>query len=958
MAINVFDLYAKLGLDSSGYDKGLDVAKSAAKTAGVAIAASMTAAAAGAAALVKQSVSAYAEYEQLVGGVETLFSNLEGTVSAAPQVLENAANAYKTAGMSANQYMETVTSFSAALIAGLNNDYNEAARVSDMAITDMSDNANKMGTAIESIRTAYAGFAKQNYTMLDNLKLGYGGTKEEMQRLLDDAEKFSGVDYNISNLNDVYEAIHVIQTEMGITGTTAKEASETISGSIGMLSGAWTNLVAGFADKEADIPKLIDDVVDSAETAFNNLLPVTEQAINGLAQFVDNIAPTVVERLPGLADQVIPPLLNTANTVVTTLAKSLPQMLEGAADIAPAIVSDLAKTAVAIAPDLARTGAKVITALARGIANSAPEIVPAAKDAVIEIVDVLTEPDTVSTLLDAGIDIVIAIADGLIDGLVELDDNVPEIVDRVVEIIGDSAAKLLGAGATILHHIADGFRDEYPQFAAVVDGAANIVDEGIIPAFQGVLDFLRGDFDGGLIEISHGIEGTVSSSLGVIDGLLDTHLQQWYDETARFFEGFGAYVFNVLNPDAGEAKLSFEDALARWSDVDLGEPFDEAAAEFEALKAKGEEYRRHYSQTAQTITLLSNDANDAAKANNISLTQELERTTELTEEQLKELEKQQKAQEKAAEKALKEQEKAAEKRRKAEEKEAQARLKAQQKAEEAMTRSLEKAVSEREKLWNKYQSDVDKINSKIDDMQESYKLKLADRAKEIYSSFTLFEKVPERLQVSGQDLMQNLEDQLDRMQLFYSELDQLQAKGVSQGLVDEIRSMGVGELDNLDALLDMSDADILKYSQLYDKKVSFADAQAKAELEASKNDTLAAIEDEYAEIDKLTAENAKNTGLTFVEKLGEGIKEGFEGSTIAEMATFGLFGAYAGMSGADYMQTNYGQTEVKTRNTVSAGLAPITININGIQFQNMSELAETLGVEINKQVRRETAAYA
>lgn len=172
MAINVFDLYAKLGLDSSGYDSGLDAAKSAAKAAGVAIGASMAAAATGAAALVKQSVSAYAEYEQLVGGVETLFSNLEGTVSAAPQVLENAANAYKTAGMSANEYMDTVTSFSAALIAGLENDYDAAAKYADMAITDMSDNANKMGTAIESIRTAYAGFAKQNYTMLDNLKLG------------------------------------------------------------------------------------------------------------------------------------------------------------------------------------------------------------------------------------------------------------------------------------------------------------------------------------------------------------------------------------------------------------------------------------------------------------------------------------------------------------------------------------------------------------------------------------------------------------------------------------------------------------------------------------------------------------------------------------------------------------------------------------------------------------------
>ena len=222
--MNLLDLFVKIGIDDDDLEKGLDKAKAAVGVAGKAMAAAFSAAAAGAVALVKESVDAYANYEQLVGGVETLFSNLEGTISAAPTVLAKANEAFKTAGMSANQYMETVTSFSAALISSLEGDYDKAAEISDMAITDMADNANKMGSSLESLQTAYAGFAKQNYTMLDNLKLGYGGTKEEMERLLKDAERFSGVKYDISNLSDVYEAIHVVQEQMGIAGATAAEA--------------------------------------------------------------------------------------------------------------------------------------------------------------------------------------------------------------------------------------------------------------------------------------------------------------------------------------------------------------------------------------------------------------------------------------------------------------------------------------------------------------------------------------------------------------------------------------------------------------------------------------------------------------------------------------------------------------------------------------------------------------
>jgi phage-related protein len=240
---------------------------------------------AGIAAMTKSAIGNFAEYEQLVGGVDTLFKESSGKVQ------QYAANAFKTAGMSANEYMSTVTGFSASLLQSLGGDTAKAAEVAHMALTDMSDNANKMGSSMESIQNAYGGFAKQNYTMLDNLKLGYGGTQEEMERLLKDAQKFSGVKYNIKNLNDVYKAIHVIQNEMGITGTTAKEASETISGSWASTQAAWTNLMTGLANGNANIPQLVADVVASAGDVLKNVIPAIKEIIKNIPVAISEISP-------------------------------------------------------------------------------------------------------------------------------------------------------------------------------------------------------------------------------------------------------------------------------------------------------------------------------------------------------------------------------------------------------------------------------------------------------------------------------------------------------------------------------------------------------------------------------------------------------------------------------------------------------------------------------------------
>ena len=297
---------------------------------------------------IKSVVTEYANYEQLVGGVETLFKD------SASEVQRYAENAYKTAGLSANEYMETVTSFSASLLQSLGGDTAEAARKADQAITDMSDNANKMGTSMESIQNAYQGFAKANYTMLDNLKLGYGGTKEEMQRLLEDAEAISGIHYDISSYADIVDAIHVVQTELGITGTTAKEAEGTITGSLNAVKAAWKNLLAGMGNKNADMDQLVNNLVSTVEIAAENLAPVIDTAIQGFGTVVDKLAPIVAERMPAFVEAVTPIIEGAVATIAESVGAALPQILAGVVEGLNEALPGLGSLGGAISDEIAK----------------------------------------------------------------------------------------------------------------------------------------------------------------------------------------------------------------------------------------------------------------------------------------------------------------------------------------------------------------------------------------------------------------------------------------------------------------------------------------------------------------------------------------------------------------------------------------------------------------------------
>lgn len=350
-------------------------------------AAAATAAAAGAViALTKSAVENYGEYEQLVGGVETLFKASAGTVE------EYAKNAYQTAGLSANQYMETVTSFSASLLQSMGNDTEAAAKKADLALTDMSDNANKMGTDMQSIQNAYQGFAKQNYTMLDNLKLGYGGTKEEMQRLIDDANALNAAqgnytNYTIESYADIVDAIHTVQTEMGITGTTALEASTTIEGSVSAMKAAWSNFVTGLGNDNANISELSAQLIESVGTVAENVLPVVETVLKNIAQAVQEDGPAMIEKFVSYAIEKLPEVISLGLQMVVSLVKGIAQNIPQIVTSVLNMMATIAKTIWESLPDIIEVGKNIVRGLWEGIKAMASWIGDKVKGFVGGVVD-------------------------------------------------------------------------------------------------------------------------------------------------------------------------------------------------------------------------------------------------------------------------------------------------------------------------------------------------------------------------------------------------------------------------------------------------------------------------------------------------------------------------------------------------------------------------------------------
>lgn len=520
-------------------------------------AAAVAAGVAAVAAVGKQALSAYADYEQLVGGVDTLFKE------SSAKVQEYAANAFKTAGLSANEYMETVTSFSASLLQSLGGDTEAAAKMADVAITDMSDNANKMGTDMASIQNAYQGFAKQNYTMLDNLKLGYGGTKEEMQRLIDHANALNAAqgkltNYSIDSYADIVSAIHDVQTEMGITGTTAEEASTTIQGSMNSMKGAWKNLLVGIADENANFKGLTSDFVDSLVTVGGNLIPRINIIIEGLTQLITEASQTII------------PL------AVQTLLENLPSIIAAGMDL--------------------------VMALVNGILDNIDMVI----NCIIKLVDVIVDKliENLPKLIEGGVRLVIALAGGLIKAIPQLVARIPEIIAAIVHGFAAGGKQMLEVGVNIVKGVWEGIKSAAAWikekvtgfFGGIVDGVKNFLGihspskvfagiggymaeglgEGFDDEFKSVKDGIESSMDFDDANASIGIATTemtpeqiaefAETAKGAAADLNNTMSDSWQN-IAAFFNNIGSGVVNTADSVIAKLKDTVKNTAERFEEI-------------------------------------------------------------------------------------------------------------------------------------------------------------------------------------------------------------------------------------------------------------------------------------------------------------------------------------------------------------------------------------------------------
>lgn len=491
------------------------------------------------------SVNSYADLEQNIGGIETLFG------SSADKVIKNAERAYKTAGMSANQYMETVTSFSASLLQSLGGDTDRAADTADMALQDMSDNANKMGTSMELIQNAYQGFAKQNYTMLDNLKLGYGGTQTEMQRLLADAQKITGVKYDISNLNDVYTAIHVIQGQMGITGTTFKEASSTITGSIGSMKASFDNFLNGSGT--------IDQVINTGITAIQNIVNVAGQLLPQLIESLAAATPQIVGAINQIFPQILnlimtnaPIILSSIGQVLMALLQSLMSYMPQILTIAMQLIQSFINGAITMLPQILQMGIQLITQLISGIAQMLPQLIPQAVNAVITIVNGLIS--NIDQIIDAGIQLIIGLAEGLINAIPQLIAAIPTIIQNLINAITNNLPKLIQMGIELTVKLAAGIIQAIPQLVAAIPQIISAIINGLTQLPSMMLDIGKNLIQG----LWNGISGAVGWLWDKISGFCGGIVDK--------IKGF----FGIHSP----SKL-FNKEIGKFLALGLGEGFDD-----------------------------------------------------------------------------------------------------------------------------------------------------------------------------------------------------------------------------------------------------------------------------------------------------------------------------------------------------------------------------------------------
>lgn len=663
--MNVFELFAKLGLDSSEYESGLDRARSMFSSVGGAIGAGVTAmagvttAAIGAAAtgvvnITTQSVQAYSEFEQLTGGISKLFGTagqsleeyanslgetdmtmeeiedqFNSLARAEDLMAENAQNAYATAGMSANEYMQSVTGFSAALINSLGGDTEEAARIADIAMRDLADNANTFGVqSAQELANVYGALARGSFQTLDSLNLGFAGTQQGMIDLINSSGIFEEQIDSLENVSfaQMLEAIHAVQENMGIANTTLNEAMGTIQGSIGMLQGAWANLLTGLGDSEADLGDLIDNVVTSALAVVDNIAPVAEQALGGIAQLIDGLAPILEERLPSLIENTLPSLLSAVTSIITAVASALPSI---ASVLLPQISNVIQRTLPAIlslVPQFISIGGEIISAIITGLVENAGEITQAGLDVLQTLIDgfaeatsgdgisqlidttmqivemignflvenaptlitaavelitqlamMLTDPTNLQMLIDLSLQLILAIADGLVQ-------SAPALGNAVVAVIGNLLTTLWNELPNILSTIVSLLGEVGQLVIGLIGGLMGNSYDEVVGNVAAVGDFLSSSFENFITGLTGWISniGTNISQLWTdivtffTDGIVNVGnaLSGWWDEITSFFSDLASSALNWAGDMVDNFVSGIRDGISS-----VGQGMSEFAAE-------------------------------------------------------------------------------------------------------------------------------------------------------------------------------------------------------------------------------------------------------------------------------------------------------------------------------------------------------------------------------------------
>ena len=682
-----------------------------------------------------------------------------------------------------------------------------------------------MGTDIESIQQTYQSLMRGNYAMLDNLKLGYGGTKAELERLVADAEKLTGQALDPSKFSDVITAIHAVQENLGITGTTAKEASTTIQGSLNMMQSAWSNLVAGIGNENANMTSLIDNFVESVATVGENILPRMQQIFTGIGTLVQQLAPIIAEAIPGILSGVLPGLMNAASTLFMTLAASLPSLLQTLipavtsfittnlpqlvtvafqimttlvngliqalpqlAAAIPQIITAITTSLATAGPQLLQSGVQLLQQLATGIQNGLPQLAAVLPQIISNFINFIAA--NLPQILQQGVQIINSLVNGILNAIPELVANLPQVITAIVNFIVSSLPQILEAGVQILQNLITGIINTIPELVSNLPQIINAIVNGI------------GSLMGSIINIGGDIVRGIWDGISGAAGWLWSQITGWMSGIVNGIKGF----FGIHSP----SKL-FRDEIGKNIGLGVAEGIEDSKDD--AVKAAKELAESVYEESKDWI-------DKQVKYNEYSLRDQLEVWEAIQDQFIKE-------------------------------------SKQYADAEDQILDIRHQILEENKKLEQEY---LDKFTA---------------RSQEIFNVYGLFDKVEEYDAVSGDYLLNNLADQVASIEDYYSKIDQLsQRSGVTEALLDEFRTKGPDAIEALDALLAMSEEKLDQYTALYEEKRALANEIAAKELSGLRESTNDEIEKNLLALQGKFETEGPQVGVSLVQGMANGIRSG------------------------------------------------------------------------------------